>query len=90
MRRFSFLAMAAAVAMLSSFGPAQAAENIGLVCTSRTRGDAQIAACNKIIAMKKFSGGQLAWLYFCVRSATTRKATTPTSSTTTEGLRITQ
>src|SRR4029077_7086631 len=29
-----------------------------------TPADAQIAACSKIIAMKKFSGGQLASLYF--------------------------
>ena len=65
MRRFSFLAMAAAVALLGSFGPASSAENIGLVCTSEnTPADAQIAACSKIIGMKRFSGGQLASLYF--------------------------
>jgi len=65
MRRFSFIALAAAVVMLGSFGPASSAENIGLVCTSEnTPADAQIAACSKIIAMKKFSGGQLSSLYF--------------------------
>jgi tetratricopeptide (TPR) repeat protein len=65
MRRFSILAMTAAVVLLGSFGPASAAENIGLVCTSdNTPADAQIVACSKIIAMKKFSGGQLASLYF--------------------------
>ena len=65
MRRFSLFAMATAVGLLSSFAPAPAAENIGLVCTSdNTPADAQIAACSKIIAMKRFSGGQLASLYF--------------------------
>src|SRR5690348_16329893 len=65
MRRFSLFAMATAVGLLSSFAAAPAAENIGLVCTSdNTPADAQIAACSKIIAMKRFSGGQLASLYF--------------------------
>ena len=65
MRRFWICAMATAVALLGSFGPGSSAENIGLVCTSEnTPADAQIAACTKIIAMKKFSGGQLASLYF--------------------------
>ena len=65
MGRFSLFATAAAVVLLSSHAPATAAENIGLVCTSEnTPADAQIAACSKIIAMKRFSGGQLASLYF--------------------------
>jgi tetratricopeptide (TPR) repeat protein len=58
-------ATAAAVVLFGSLGAASSAENIGLVCTSEnTPADAQIAACTKIIAMKKFSGGQLASLYF--------------------------
>jgi tetratricopeptide (TPR) repeat protein len=65
MQRFSYFAMAAAVILLGSQAAAPAAENIGLVCTSEnTPADAQIAACTKIIAMKRFSGGQLASLYF--------------------------
>ncbi len=65
MRRVSLFAIATTVVLFGSFGPAPAAENIGLVCTSdNTPADAQIAACSKIIAMKRFSGGQLASLYF--------------------------
>jgi tetratricopeptide (TPR) repeat protein len=65
MRRFSIIAMTAAVIVFGSFAPVSSAENIGLVCTSEnTPADAQIAACSKIIAMKRFSGGQLSSLYF--------------------------
>ena len=91
MRLISLLAMAAAVATLGSFGPASSAENIGLVCTSEnTPADAQIAACSKIIAMKRFSGGQLSTLYFWRAVGYNKKGDyANVINDATEGLRIT-
>jgi tetratricopeptide (TPR) repeat protein len=90
MRRFSLLA-AAAIAVLGNLSPASSAENIGLVCTSdNTPADAQIAACTKIIAMKRFTGGQLASLYFWRAVGYNKKGDyANVINDATEGLRIT-
>src|SRR5512142_1726808 len=91
MRRFWLCATAAAVVLFGSFGGASSAENIGLVCTSEnTPADAQIAACSKIIAMKRFSGGQLSSLYFWRAIGYNKKGDyTNVINDATEGLRIT-
>jgi tetratricopeptide (TPR) repeat protein len=91
MQRFSFVAMTAAVIVVGSFAPVSSAENIGLVCTSEnTPADAQIAACSKIIAMKRFSGGQLSSLYFWRAIGYNKKGDyTNVINDATEGLRIT-
>jgi hypothetical protein len=45
--------------------PQSRAQDLGTLCTSDTTpADKQIDACNKIIAMKRFSGAQLATIYF--------------------------
>ncbi len=44
---------------------AQSRSQLGPLCTSENPpADAQIDACNKIIALKVFNGGQLATVYF--------------------------
>jgi len=61
-----FLMLALAAAMLWS-GPVLAQSNaqLGPLCTSEgTPADRQIDACNKILALKVFSGAKLATIYF--------------------------
>src|SRR6202051_1748313 len=58
------LAMVAA-ALWSAPALAQSRAQLGPLCTSEaTPADQQIDACNKIIALKVFSGEQLATVYF--------------------------
>src|SRR3954452_992778 len=65
--RGSLLMLAFATALWSASSPAlaQARKQLGPLCTTGTTpADQQIDACNKIIALKVFSGGQLATIYF--------------------------
>lgn len=63
-RPFLILAVLAA-ALWSQPTLAQSRTQLGPLCTSETTpADQQIDACNKIIALKAFSGGQLAQVYF--------------------------
>src|SRR6202163_4053223 len=58
-----FTLLAAALWSASAF--AQSNAQLGPLCTSEgTPADQQIAACNKIIALKVFSGEKLATIYF--------------------------
>ncbi len=59
----TFALLAAALWSQPSF--AQSRSQLGPLCTTETTpADAQIDACNKIIALKVFSGQQLATIYF--------------------------
>ena len=52
-------------ALWTTPGFAQARKQLGPLCTTDTTpADQQIDACNKIIALKVFSGEQLAGVYF--------------------------
>ena len=52
-------------ALWSPPASAQSRAQLGRLCTSEnTPADQQIDACNKIIALKVFSGAQLATVYF--------------------------
>jgi hypothetical protein len=63
-RRILMLAMLGA-ALWSAPVLAQSHAQLGPLCTSTdTPADKQIDACNKIIALKVFSGEQLATIYF--------------------------
>jgi tetratricopeptide (TPR) repeat protein len=54
-----------AAALWSAPAPAQSNAQLGPLCTSEnTPADKQIDACNKIIALKVFSGEKLATIYF--------------------------
>jgi tetratricopeptide (TPR) repeat protein len=65
MRRYFLLAMLIASALLASPALAQKRSELGPLCTSEgTPADRQIDACNKIIALKVFSGAKLATVYF--------------------------
>lgn len=53
-----------AIGIIGETSPSRA-QDLGTLCTSEnTQADKQIDACNKIIAMKRFSGAQLATIYF--------------------------
>ena len=59
------VAAAIAISALLALVAPSYAQDIGTLCTSEgTPADRQIDACNKIIAMKRFSGGQLSAIYF--------------------------
>jgi len=65
MRRLLLVLFATTTTLVGSIAQLSSAENIGLVCTSdNTPADQQIAACSKTIAMKAFSGANLATIYF--------------------------
>ena len=65
MRSSFLLATLIACAFLSSPAFAQSRAQLGPLCTSEgTPADRQIDACNKIIALKAFSGAELATVYF--------------------------
>jgi tetratricopeptide (TPR) repeat protein len=65
MRRPILMFSLLAAALWSAPGFAQSNAQLGPLCTSEgTPADAQIAACNKIIALKVFSGEKLATIYF--------------------------
>src|SRR5260221_7897941 len=65
MRRPILMLTLLAAALWSALALAQSNAQLGPLCTSEgTPADAQIAACNKIIALKVFSGEKLATIYF--------------------------
>ncbi|MEP6837352.1 MAG: caspase family protein, partial [Bradyrhizobium sp.] len=69
---------------------AQSRSQLGLLCTTDTTpADQQIDACNKIIALKVFSGGQLANVYFWRAVGWNRKGNyAQVIADTTEALRL--
>src|SRR6266478_4191051 len=65
MRRPILMLTLLAAALWAAPALAQSNAQLGPLCTSEgTPADAQIAACNKIIALKVFSGEKLATIYF--------------------------
>jgi tetratricopeptide (TPR) repeat protein len=65
MRRSLLLLLPLLAALLAQPALAQSRSQLGPLCTTETTpADQMIAACNKIIALKVFSGGQLATIYF--------------------------
>jgi tetratricopeptide (TPR) repeat protein len=65
MRRSFLLATLIGFALLASPALAQKRSELGPLCTSEgTPADKQIDACNKIIALKVFSGAKLSTVYF--------------------------
>ena len=74
----------------SAPGLAQQRNQLGPLCTTDTTpADQQIDACNKIIALKVFSGGQLATVYFWRAVGWNKKGNyTQVIADTTEALRL--
>ncbi|XUM22178.1 caspase family protein [Bradyrhizobium oligotrophicum S58] len=65
MRRSLLLLIPLLVALWASPGLAQSKSQLGPLCTTETTPpDQMIAACTRIIALKVFSGSQLATIYF--------------------------
>jgi hypothetical protein len=65
MRRFILMFSLLAAAMWPAPSPAQQRNQLGPLCTTDTTpADQQIDACNKIIALKVFTGEKLATIYF--------------------------
>jgi hypothetical protein len=65
MLRLIVMMILALAALWSEPSFAQSRSQHGPLCTTDgTPADAQIEACNKIIALKAFSGQQLATIYF--------------------------
>src|SRR6185312_7660933 len=65
MRRFALMLSLVAAVLWPAPSFAQARNQLGPLCTTDTTpADQQIDACNKIIALKVFSGAQLANVYF--------------------------
>jgi len=65
MRRTILMLTMLAAALWSAPGLAQSRAQLGPLCTTDTTpADQQINACNKIIALKVFSGEKLATVYF--------------------------
>ena len=65
MRRFILMFSLLAAALWPAASPAQQRSQLGPLCTSDTTpADQQIDACNKIIALKVFSGEKLATIHF--------------------------
>jgi tetratricopeptide (TPR) repeat protein len=65
MRPFAFIVSFILVATAVSPASSQSNQQLGPLCTSEnTPADKQIDACNKIIALKVFSGPKLAAIYF--------------------------
>ena len=65
MPRFLLILCMLAAAQWSASSSAQSRSQLGPLCTTDTTpADQQIDACNKIIALKAFSGEQLATIYF--------------------------
>ncbi|MGC2781896.1 MAG: tetratricopeptide repeat protein, partial [Bradyrhizobium sp.] len=63
--RHPLLLLPLLAALLAQPASAQSRSQLGPLCTTETTpADQMIAACNKIIALKVFSGGQLATIYF--------------------------
>lgn len=65
MRRLFLMLSLIAAGLLPQPSPAQQRNQLGPLCTTdTTSADQQIDACNKIIALKVFSGEKLATIYF--------------------------
>src|SRR5262249_25910087 len=65
MRRFILMLSLLAATLWPAASPAQQRNQLGPLCTTDTTpADQQIDACNKIIALKVFSGEKLATIYF--------------------------
>ncbi|CCD84142.1 conserved hypothetical protein with TPR repeats and a peptidase domain; putative exported protein [Bradyrhizobium sp. ORS 285] len=65
MRRSLLLLLPLLAALIAPAASAQSRSQLGPLCTTETTpADQMIAACTKIIALKVFSGGQLATIYF--------------------------
>src|SRR5262245_49600367 len=65
MRRFILLLSLLAATLWPAASPAQQRNQLGPLCTTDTTpADQQINACNKIVALKVFSGEKLATIYF--------------------------
>jgi tetratricopeptide (TPR) repeat protein len=95
MRRLNlFASMVAAFLWAAALAPqpaaAQARSELGPLCTSEaTPADKQIDACNKIIALKVFSGEKLATIYFWRAVAWNKKGDyTRVVADTTEAMRL--
>ncbi len=94
MRRSNLFALSLVATVLWGAAPqpalAQARKELGPLCTSlATPADKQIDACNKIIALKVFSGEALATIYFWRGVAWTKKGDyTQVIADTTEALRL--
>jgi tetratricopeptide (TPR) repeat protein len=94
MRRSNLFAISLIAAALWAVAPqraaAQARSELGPLCTSEaTPADRQIDACNKIIALKVFSGAQLATTYFWRAVAWNKKGDyTRVIADTTEAMRL--
>jgi hypothetical protein len=68
MRRFILLLWLLTAALYPAPSSAQQRNQLGPLCTSDTTpADQQIDACNKIIALKVFSGEKLATIFFLAR-----------------------
>jgi tetratricopeptide (TPR) repeat protein len=90
MRRSFLLATLIASALLASPTLAQKRSELGPLCTSEgTPADKQIDACNKIIALKVFSGAKLSTVYFWRAVGWNKKGNyTQVISDATEALRL--
>ena len=65
MRRTALMLIALTAALWSAPGLAQSRSQLGPLCTTDTTpADQQIDACNKILALRVFSGEKLATIYF--------------------------
>jgi tetratricopeptide (TPR) repeat protein len=90
MRRFILMLAVLAAGLWSVPGLAQSRAQLGPLCTSETTpADQQIEACNKIIALKVFTGAQLATVYFWRAVGWNKKGNYPqVIADTTEALRL--
>src|SRR5437763_1284938 len=90
MRRLMLILTMALAALWNAPSFAQSRAQLGPLCTSETTpADQQIDACNKIIALKAFSGGQLAQVYFWRAVGWNKKGDYPqVIADTTEALRL--
>jgi tetratricopeptide (TPR) repeat protein len=90
MHCFRLILATAAIASFSAPVSAQQRSQLGPLCTTETTpADQQIDACNKIIALKVFSGTQLATVYFWRAVGWNKKGNYPqVIADTTEGLRL--
>jgi tetratricopeptide (TPR) repeat protein len=94
MRRSNLFVLSLLATLLWGVAPqpaaAQARSELGPLCTSEgTPADKQIDACNKIIALKVFSGAQLATTYFWRAVAWNKKGDyTRVIADTTEAMRL--
>src|ERR1700750_2315259 len=90
MRRLIPMLALAAAALWAAPGSAPSRGPLGALCTTETTpADQQIDACNKIIALKVFSGEKLATIYFWRAVAWNKKGDyTRVIADSTEALRL--